>query len=397
MAKVGIGIIGCGKRIRGVVGRIPGIGEDIEVTALMDVSAESIQATQEKVAPNAKIYEDYHQLVRDPSVDWVFIGSFNALHRVHAVAALEAGKHVFCEKPLATNLEDALAMRDAWRASGKLFAMGFVLRYSAHYQAIRDLVARGELGRIVSMEFNETLHFEHGSFIHRNWRRLTKWAGSHILEKCCHDVDLVNWIVDSLPRRVAGFGGLNFLVPENKSYIEKLGPNPKTGKPAFSNMGAPSELDSFSADKDILDNQVAILEFANGVRASFHTNCCTNLPERRMYICGTEGTLRADVLSGQIEYKRIGHEEALIPVETGARGGHGGADSILCNSLRDSLLEGTPPLATPDDGLKAAIACFGVDRATEKGQVVDLSAMWKQAGIELNAAASRPEPVACVG
>ena len=378
-----IGIIGCGGRIRGLLGRLPGLGQDIAVAAVCDVDERSIGETLATVAPGAKVYADYRQLAADPSLDWVFVGSWNCFHREHAVAALESGKHVFCEKPLATTLEDCLAIRDAWRASGRMFCLGFVLRYSPHYQKIRELVRGGELGRIVSLEFNETLGFEHGGYIHSDWRRHTRSAGPHILEKCCHDLDLVIWILGSLPLRAASFGGLNVFRPENAHYVQKLGPHPN-GAPAFSGPGFGKhvpEVNPFLAEKDIVDNQVAIMEFANAARASFHTNACTNLMERRMYICGTEGTLRADVLTGVVEWGRIGHREEVRRVETGSKGGHGGADGILRKSLSDSILTGAAPLADPEDGLRSAIAALGIDRAMESGAVIDLAPMWELAGI----------------
>lgn len=375
-----IGVIGCGSRIRGVIKNIPGIGEDIKVVALCDVSEKSIQKALNGVAPGAKVYRDHRELVRDPEVDWVFVGSWNCYHREHSVAALQAGKNVFCEKPLATNLEDGIAIRDAWRASGKMFSFGLVLRYSLHYQKILELVRSGIVGRIMSMEFNETLGYEHGGYIHGDWRRKREWAGTHVLEKCCHDLDLVNWIVDSVPMKAASFGGLDFFRPENECYIQKLGPHPN-GATAFSKWERPEPSNPFTAEKDIVDNQVAIIQYANGVKATFHTNCLTNIPERRMYFCGTEGTLRANVLNGIIEYRRVGHTDELQRVEPGAKGGHGGADGILSASLRKSMIDGVPPLANPEDGLKSAIAAFGIDQALDTGTVVDLTPMWKHAGI----------------
>ncbi|HOX07182.1 MAG TPA: Gfo/Idh/MocA family oxidoreductase [Planctomycetota bacterium] len=379
-----IGVIGCGGRIRSILKRLPGLGQDLIITAICDPSEASRRKTMEAFAPAARVCSDYRELVAAPDVDWVMVGSWNCHHREHAIAALAAGKHVFCEKPLATTLEDCLAIRDAWRASDRTFCLGFVLRYSPHYQKIREILMSGALGRIVSMEFNETLHYEHGGYIHGDWRRRTEWAGSHLLEKCCHDLDLILWLTGGLPLRAASFGGVSFFRPENAGYVEKLGAHPK-GQPAFSSwadFAVTPYVNPFTAEKDIVDNQVAIMEFAGGVRATFHTNCSTNLPERRMYICGTEGTLRADVLAGSIEYRRIGHQEELIRPETGARGGHGGADETLCRSLRACMLEGAAPLADPEDGVRSAITAFGIDQAMAEGRVVDLSPMWARAGID---------------
>jgi hypothetical protein len=100
-----------------------------------------------------------------------------------------------------------------------------------------------------------------------------------------------------------------------------------------------------------------------------------------MYICGTEGTLRADVITGQIEVKRIGFGVQLEDCSTDASGGHGGGDSVLGASLADSMVRGTPPPTSLEDGLRAAFTAFGLDEALRSGTVVDLTPLWRQAGL----------------
>ncbi len=387
MGKIGIGLIGCGGRLRGVVNEVFKATDQLEVIALCDPNPHSIDTAKKRFNDKASIYENHEDLVRDPDIQWVFIGSWNSLHAKHAIAAFEAGKHVFCEKPLALSVEDCIAMRDAWKASGKMFTIGFTLRYSPHYLKIKEIISSGTIGDVISMEFNETLDFNHGGYIHADWRRKTEWAGSHLLEKCCHDIDLVNWIVDSTAIKVASFGGCDFFKPENEHHVERLGSNEK-GNKAYqtwnashisNNIGNP-----FSDDKDILDNQVAIIEFANGVRSTFHTNCNCAIPERRMYICGTEGTLRADVIDGTIDVKKIGFETKTIDMSTEAKGGHGGGDSILGQSIASSILEGTPSKTKLEDGLRSAFTAFGIDEAQRTGSVINLEELWAKADIPIS-------------
>lgn len=389
-SKIRLGLIGCGARLRVIVQELLKATDQVEITALNDPDPRAIEAIRDEFHTEATVHDDFRRLVRDPAVDWVMIGSWNCHHAGHAIAAFEAGKDVFCEKPLATTLPDCLAIRDAWNASGRSFTIGFTLRYSPHFVRLKKMLAEGGIGRIVSLEFNETLRFGHGGFIHADWRRHTAVAGSHLLEKCCHDIDLVNWLVGSNVRRVASFGGLDFFRPENVGHMKRLGRDPVTGRTAYRHFVEGQELDPFTSEKDIVDNQVAILEFANGVRATFHTNCNSAIPERRMYICGTEGALRADVLTGRIEFSRIGFDSTIEDMSAGVSGQHGGGDEVLGQSLADSMLHGTPPCATLDDGLRAAITCFGIDEALATGAVVDLSDYWKQARLDGAAVPSVP-------
>jgi predicted dehydrogenase len=380
MKTINLGIIGCGKRLRGVTRRTLALSPRIKVAALCDPSAESIKQTLDEFNPQAKVYKDYRDLVKDSELDWIMIGSWNCFHKDHVVAAFKAGKHVYCEKPLGTSLSDCKAMHRAWKASGKLFSIGFTLRYSPHYRKIRKLIDEGAIGDIISMEFNEILHYNHGGYIMADWRRLKENAGTHLLEKCSHDIDLANWITESQASRVASFGGLDFFVPKNNKHIKRVGKNDK-GRKAYRTWPSVTGLNPFTADKDIVDNQVIIIEYENNVRATFHINCNAEIPERRMFICGTEGTIRADVIPGNIEIARIGVKHKIKNVSTGVTGGHGGGDAILSRSLADSMLKGKAPFTSLEDGLKSAITCFGIDQAMEKGKVVNMQPLWKRIDI----------------
>ncbi len=379
---IGIGLLGSGGRIRGLANRVTEKEPSTQVVAISDPLESSLNAGLEELNPNAKIYRDHRELVQDSDVDWVMVGSWNSMHREHVVTAFEAGKHVFCEKPLATTLDDCLAMREAWQESGRQFIIGFTLRYSPHYNRIKEVVDEGQIGRIISLEFNETLNFNHGGYIMGDWRRLRAYAGTHLLEKCCHDIDLANWIVNSTAKHAASFGGLDFFVPENESHIERLGQN-ENGKEAYRTWSSTVQKNPFTSDKDIIDNQVAILEYTNRVRATFHTNCNAGIPERRMYICGTEGAIRGDLLGGKLEFQRIGFNEEIQDLSTSGKGGHGGGDDPLIQNIADCMAGRSTPRTSLEDGLRSAITCFAVDEAMDTGKVVDLTPLWQQAEIPM--------------
>ena len=133
----------------------------------------------------------------------------------------------------------------------------------------------------------------------------------------------------------------------------------------------------FVSGKDIVDNQVCILEYENGVRATFHTNLNACINERRMYIIGTEGTLRSDAISGVIEVKTLAGE--LLDFSTGEKGSHAGGDKILMDNLRRIICENELDAPTGIvDGISSAITCFALDQAAENNQVIELFPWWEQ-------------------
>lgn len=373
----GVGVVGFGNRIAVLVADLLKTQPRIKLVAVADPSEDSI-ATARRLAPDVQVCRDYTQLLANPHVRWVLIGSPNALHREHAIGALRSGRDVFAEKPLATTLDDCLAIRQAIRDTGSSFFFGLVLRYAELYTRVRKLLDDRSIGEIISVEANENLGFNHGGFIHQDWRRLRANAGTHMLEKCCHDIDIINWMVGSRVRYAASFGGLRYFIPANRFLVDKIGPSP-TGRPAFREWPV-SHNDPFTPDKDIVDHQVAILEFDNGVRATFHTNCAAAILERRLLLLGTEGAIRADLNTGRVEFRRLGWEEPTVVYQASVAD-HGGADTHLVQAIAKWILDGKFPLTTIDHALESAITCFGIDAALDERRVVDLLPLWKQAGI----------------
>lgn len=370
-------VVGCGGRLRGVLGNLfKELNQPICVR-VYDTDPASIEAAKKEWAAEVVACASWQEALDAKEVGWAFVGSWNCFHRDQVIEAFRAGKNVFAEKPLAITLDDCLAIREAWRTSGKQFFFGLVLRYSKFYQRVFAESRREKLGRLISFEFNETLGFNHGGYIHGNWRRYRKNAGSHLLEKCCHDMDIAQWMVGSLPLRVASFGGLNFFRPENRPWAETLGPDAYRAWP-YPN---PQRSDPFSGDQDIVDNQVVILEYANGARATFHTNCDAAIPERRLYLLGAHGAVRANAVTGSLEIQQIGFNTQLENVDLKIRDGHAGGDEVMARHLAATIVEGKAPIAGMEEALRSAVICFGIDQALDEKRVVDLRPLWHCAGI----------------
>ncbi len=324
-------------------------------------------------SPETAIYATYQEAINTPGVDWVLVFSPNAYHKEHILAAFAAGKHVFSEKPLATTIDDCQEIYEAHRKSGLTFATGFVLRYSQLYRKVKGLLVSGKLGKILSIDANENITPAHGGYIMMNWRRNSAVAGPHILEKCCHDLDLINWFCDSLPSTVASFGGLDYFVPHNDSQLKKY------GEKTFAAWPDPHRVDSpFTSDKDLMDNQVGIMQYRNGIRVMFQATMSNAIPERRMYLSCTQGTIIAELYSSTVRYKLIGDEGETV-INFGADG-HGGGDIYIMKELYRTMSEGVPPACSGNEGLESAVVALALDQAARTNQLVDLEPVWNKLG-----------------
>ncbi|KXS14158.1 hypothetical protein M427DRAFT_33352 [Gonapodya prolifera JEL478] len=281
---------------------------------------------------------------------WCVVSSINSLHRRDCLAAVRAAYNIFCEKPLATTLQDCKDIYEAVLSSQisaqrsseapppiPRFITGFVLRHAPLYQRVHNLIHAQKLtGKIISCDFNEILGREHGSFIFRNWRRVLSLSGPNILEKSCHDLDVMSWLLGGdVPTKVAAFGGLDIFKPENAAVAEKIAEEAKAsgaGSRTFRHWPSYPYVESpFTSGGEIEDNLVVILEYRSGIRATFHLNSFSAIKQRRLFICGLEGSICADLTTGAIEARRIvgGGDVAGGPGQEGGEDTHGGGDIYM--------------------------------------------------------------------
>jgi len=374
--EIGVAVIATGSRSRNVVTHLLEDGETVSVKSVHDPDTALAERAVEEWGGGARICASYQEAIDTVGVDWVMVFSPNSFHREHIIAAFDAGKSVFSEKPLATTIDDCRAIHDSFTKSGLTFATGFVLRYAPLCRRIKQEIDAGTIGRILSIDGNENIAPAHGAYIMRNWRRLVELSGPHILEKCCHDLDLINWFVGSVPSRVAAFGSLDFFVPENAPLREKYRVNELSPFDGWADPHAVA--DPFESDKTIMDTLVSIMQYRNGVKVQFQATMSNAIPERRMYIAGTEGTIIAELYSGTLRVQRVGEPPREVEKLTG--GGHGGGDDFIMKSLYETMLTGTPPLCSGEEGLQSAVVALAIDRAASGDGTFNLEPVWSELG-----------------
>ncbi len=165
----------------------------------------------------AGIY-DYRDLLDRKDVDAVFIATPIYLHRDHAVAVMQAGKHAYCEKPLGRNPREVKDVYDAVKRSSKKFQVGFQWRYQEGFKAFVDVVQGGQIGKVNFVD----AHRHVGGYPTSGWYVDRNLSGDLIVEQAVHEMNVFCWLLKSHPLRAAGFGGINELrgVPEDRTIMD---------------------------------------------------------------------------------------------------------------------------------------------------------------------------------
>ena len=196
--KLKIGVIGLGVGEQHVIGyqRIP----NVEVTDICDIDPSVLKIVGDRNdVPNR--HQDYKQITENPNIDVVSIASYDNCHAIQAISAFENGKHGMIEKPLALNRHEAEAILRAQQDSGRFLSSNLVLRKSPRFQELKNWIAKGYFGEIVTIE---------GDYLHQILWKLTQgWRGE--MEFYCvtygggiHMIDLMRWLLDEEIVEVCG-------------------------------------------------------------------------------------------------------------------------------------------------------------------------------------------------
>lgn len=198
MSVLKVGLIGCGRIAQlvhlNVLRNLPGV----ELAALAELDPQR-RAEASQRAPGAMSVADYQELLAMPEVEAVVICLPNALHVEAAVAAFEQGKHVYLEKPLATNLPEAQSVLTAWRRAGAVGMIGFNFRFNPLYQALKQRLQSNRIGELISARsvFSTAAHSR------PQWKHTRQSGGGVLLDLASHHVDLVHFLFDQPVGEVA--------------------------------------------------------------------------------------------------------------------------------------------------------------------------------------------------
>ena len=338
---------------------------------------------QEYDIPAENVFKDWREILDRPKMaDIAVIATMDGDHYEPAMKAIELGYHLLLEKPVAPTVKECTEIANAAEKKGVSVIVCHVLRYTPFFKTVKQIVDSGKIGKIVSIDHVEAIgdiHFSH-SFVRGNWHN-EKESTPMVLQKTCHDLDILQWIIGKPCKKVQSFGSLTYFRPENapegaprrcaegtcpiadtctyncnKLYIE----NPmnlwwKSGfrqivatHPDFTDedlkealMRTDFGLCVFQANNDVCDRQVVNMEFEGGVTARMNVNAF-NEGGRYIRIYGTKGELFAFMGDESIYVRETygDRNKEYIPVmktDESIAGGHGGGDAGIVYDLYDYL------------------------------------------------------------
>lgn len=351
--------------------------DELEIVAVVDpLENRCATAIEKHGLTKEQIYSDWKEIAELPKMaDFAIIATQDNMHYEPALAMIGKGYHLLLEKPMAPTPRECKEITEAAEKKGVKIVVGHVLRFTKFWGTLKDLIDDGEIGDVVSIVQNEAVGNEHQShsFVRGHWRNANE-SSPMIVQKSCHDMDIIQWLIGKECKHVQSFGSLTYFTPKNKpegapDYCVKGCPVADTcyynaiklyyddkdnqwfRRAITRKVDTPTDDEVweaistgpfgrcvFECDNNVVDHQVVNMEFEDGITVSFTMNAF-NKGGRDIRIFGTKGELFADMEEGTIRiYSFASKEYTYINLEqiSGAiTSGHGGGDTgIMIDTIK---------------------------------------------------------------
>ncbi len=287
--KVKVGIIGCGGIANGK--HMPSLSKlkDVQMVAFCDIVEEkAIKAKEQYGAPEAKIYTDYKELLKDKDIEVVHVCTPNRSHAPISIDALYAGKHVMCEKPMAKTAEDARKMVEAAKETGKKLTIGYQHRHKPEAIYLKNVIERGDLGDI---------YFAKAFAVRRrgtpNWGVFLneyEQGGGPLIDIGTHSLDITLYLMNNYePKMVVG-----------TKY--KMVNNPQCGNPWGGWEDADNTMEDSAFGFIVMKNGATII-----LESSWALNTIEPVQEGSTVLCGTDAgaQIKGGVSINKAEFNRL--------------------------------------------------------------------------------------------
>lgn len=354
MKKWRVGIIGIGGIFKG--SHIWEYLEDerLEVVALCDIIEERATEIRDKYFPNAAVYTDFRELLKDETIDSVDICTPNYLHSIIAVAAFEAGKHVFCEKPDAINVEEVLKMNRAAEKAGKTLMIMRNNRFSPASQYAKKYIESGAMGDIYcgrcGWQRRRGIPGKGGWFTTK-----AQSGGGPLIDLGVHMIDLAIWLMGS-PKPVTVTGS---------TYCK------------FADSDTSDSVNSDFGDKvsggtfDVEDLAMGTIRFDNGAQLQIEFSWASNIKKENRFVelRGTKAGLSWH--DGDVEIFTEMHGEGCDIHPSNLQPEKKEHVLNLIN-FYDVVIDGKEPVFKPQQGIDMIKILCAIYKSAETGREVVL-------------------------
>lgn len=411
--RLNVAIIGCGARGAESYGRIMlARPEKFKICALCDVNTEKLEKYA-KIFGAEETFADENEFFKKKRGDVLVIATLDGCHVAQCEKALALGYDVLLEKPITDSKEECDRLLAAHKKYGGKIVVCHVLRYAPAYIKLKEVLDGGSCGELVMIDSIEQVSYWHQahSFVRGNWRNREQ-TSPMILQKCCHDFDLLQFYAGSACESISSIGDLKLFKRENQpegaadrctecKYVDEccysargiyVGNWKSIGSPencwpynmlttelplTEENIEKAIETGPYgrcvyACDNDVVDHQIVAMTFRNGIKADLRMTAFTAGGGRIMKFYCTKGEFELDEGTNIIYVRQFNKPEIKIDVNDliDKSDNHGGGDAGLIDAFYDAICgSGISPTAL-EGSVESHLMAFYAEKSREQGGVL---------------------------
>ncbi|HHU43990.1 MAG: Gfo/Idh/MocA family oxidoreductase [Bacillota bacterium] len=334
-----VAVIGLGQRGSNYIRIISLFCKDIEIVAVCDKNKVITDQIAKKYKVEKKFYDEKDFFGAGKLADAIIVATQDRDHIRHCNLAIDNGyDKILVEKPVSPIIEECVALQKRAEEKNISIVVCHVLRYSKYYKKIKEIIQKGIIGDVMTINHTENVgyfHYAH-SYVRGNWRD-SSVTSPMIMAKCCHDFDLLQWFIDKKCLAVSSFGGLSYFRKENmpkgaadrcidckvecpynamelyitdplhKATFLRFSGRILTGKSGSTKEERIEALENgnygrcvYKSDNNVVDHQIVNMLFEGGVTASHTVTAFSKNFYRRTHVCGTKGEIIGNDLDGKL-------------------------------------------------------------------------------------------------
>jgi hypothetical protein len=359
-------------------------------------------------------FDTWEDVFKRPKfADAVIISTPDNLHYEPCMKALEMGYDILLEKPISPSEKECRSILALAKKTGRIVAVCHVLRYAPYFVKMKELIEKGAIGEIISVQHFEPIEHTHmaHSYVRGNWHN-SKQTTPIILAKSCHDLDIIKWLINKPAKKIVAMGDLKWFKKENAPEgstarctdgckIERECPYSAIreyydNRNRLSVMDLPTDKAKqpeaimerlkttdygrcvYRMDNDQPDHYVTSIQFGDGVTAAFSMEAFTSYGGRRTRIMGSMGDMVGDMKELVVNDFRTGKEVKFLPkaedVEGYKNSGHGGGDWLLTRDFVQAVAQQKPEVLTSniDESIESHVMGFMAEKSRKNGKVMEV-------------------------
>lgn len=404
---VTIAILGLGARGGYIYANCLKNNDKAKVVAICDINKEKVAKLKEFFnLTDDQCFVDQDELLKVKRADGIIIANDDDDHYYSVMKALDLGYDVLLEKPISPNPVECLKIAKKANELNKKVIVAHVLRYAPFYDTIKNIITTGKIGDIVDMSQTENVGFWHyaHSFVRGNWNN-SNTSSPMILAKCCHDLDMINYLLDKRCISLSSIGSLKYFNKKFKPqgathrctdgcpyldtceynainvYINQATNNNNgwlaqyvsvdQSKESIMNglRTGPYGICVWDCDNNVVDHQTVLMQYENEVTATLHMNIFSKDCFRELRISGTKGEIIANDRDNIIQVNCWDGQNQTIDInkEFPHMIGHGNGDLVLTNRFVDMLSNESCYVANIDQSISSHINACVAERSRVLG------------------------------